>query len=216
MCSSDLEQAVAFDRAGQAPAGGARCVEAEEARIIFRVADQHQRAIEAMLCCRVERLRHEAAADAIALLNEWGGKPLPLSASAWLGGQLNVRLSGARAAVDAAIAQLGGERLDDNAAATFWQGIREQRDDFFTSAAPLWRLSVKSSTPPLNLAGSQLIEWGGSQRWIVTDADPATVREAARYGGGHATLFRGGDKSDGVFHPLPARSEEHTSELQSH
>ena len=142
--------------------------------------------------------------DAIALLNEWGGKPLPLSASAWLGGQLNVRLSGARAAVDAAIAQLGGERLDDNAAATFWQGIREQRDDFFTSAAPLWRLSVKSSTPPLNLAGSQLIEWGGSLRWIATDADAATVREAARFGGGHATLFRGGDKSVGVFHPLPA------------
>ena len=49
-----------------------------------------------------------------------------------------------------------------------------------------------------------MIEWGGSQRWIVTDADPATVRDAARYGGGHATLFRGGDKSDGVFHPLPA------------
>lgn len=150
-------------------------------------------------------LRFErTAADAIALLNEWGGKPLPLSASAWLGGQFNVRLSGARAAVDAAIAQLGGERLDENAAANFWQGIREHRDAFFTSAAPLWRLSLKSSTPPLNLPGCQLIEWGGSLRWIVTDADPATVREAARYGGGHATLFRGGDKSAGVFHPLPA------------
>ncbi len=33
----------------------------------IRVADQHQRAIEALLCRRVERLRHEAAADAIAL-----------------------------------------------------------------------------------------------------------------------------------------------------
>ena len=69
---------------------------------------------------------------------------------------------------------------------------------------PLWRLSVKSSTPPLNLAGSQLIEWGGSLRWLAGNGDPAGVREAARFGGGHATLFRGGDKGCGVFHPLPA------------
>ena len=32
---------------------------------------------------------------------------------------------------------------------------------------------------------------------------PATVRAAAPLGGGHATLFRGGDKSSGVFQPLP-------------
>jgi len=149
------------------------------------------------------RFEHSAA-DAIALLNEWGGKPLPLSASAWQGGLLSVRLSGARAAVDAATMQLGGERLDRTIAEAFWQDIREQRDAFFATATPLWRLSLKSSTPPLNLAGSQLIEWGGSLRWIATDADAATVREAARFGGGHATLFRGGDKACGVFQPLPA------------
>jgi glycolate oxidase FAD binding subunit len=28
------------------------------------------------------------------------------------------------------------------------------------------------------------------------------VRQAAASAGGHATLFRGGDKQDGVFHPL--------------
>ena len=28
------------------------------------------------------------------------------------------------------------------------------------------------------------------------------MREAARFGGGHATLFRGGDKAAGVFTPL--------------
>jgi len=54
------------------------------------------------------------------------------------------------------------------------------------------------------LPGSQLIEWGGSLRWLTTDADAASVREAARFGGGHATLFRGGDKAVGAFHPLPA------------
>ncbi len=149
------------------------------------------------------RFEHTAA-DAIALLNEWGGKPLPLSASAWRGGELSVRLSGARAAVDAAVTQLGGERLDEAGATAFWQDIREHRDAFFSTAAPLWRLSIKSTTAPLNLPGNQLIEWGGSLRWLATNADAATVREAARFGGGHATLFRGGDKSAGVFHPLPA------------
>lgn len=149
------------------------------------------------------RFEHSAA-DAIALLNEWGGKPLPLSASVWRDGQLSVRLSGAKAAVDAAVTQLGGERLDEDNATAFWNGIREQRDAFFATEAPLWRLSLKSSTPPLNLPGRQLIEWGGSLRWLATDADAATVREAACFGGGHATLFRGGDKACGVFHPLPA------------
>jgi glycolate oxidase FAD binding subunit len=63
-------------------------------------------------------------------------------------------------------------------------------------------LSVKSSTPPLALAGHELIEWGGSLRWLTTSAEATTVREAAQRAGGHATLFRGGDKAAGVFHPL--------------
>jgi len=45
-------------------------------------------------------------ATAIRQLNEWGGQPLPISASAWLDGVTYVRLSGARAAVDAAQTRL--------------------------------------------------------------------------------------------------------------
>jgi glycolate oxidase FAD binding subunit len=56
--------------------------------------------------------------------------------------------------------------------------------------------------PPLALQGEQLIEWGGAQRWLRTDADAATIRGIAQQAGGHATLFRGGDKRVGVFHPL--------------
>ncbi len=148
------------------------------------------------------RFEH-AAAGAIALMNEWAGQPLPLSATAWHDGKLQVRLSGAAAAVSAAIKQLGGERVDDNAAQRYWQDIREQSALFFTSAKTLWRLSVKSTTPPLNLPGAQLLEWNGALRWLATDADAAAVRAAAQSGGGHATLFRGGDKALGVFHALP-------------
>ena len=148
------------------------------------------------------RFEHTAA-DAIALINEWAGKPLPLSATAWHDGQLYVRVSGASAAVDAAMKTLGGERIDDIEAKSYWQGIRDHAAEFFRTLKPLWRLSIKSTTPPLNLPGAQLIEWNGSLRWLATDADATAVREAAQFGGGHATLFRGGDKAAGVFQSLP-------------
>jgi glycolate oxidase FAD binding subunit len=54
----------------------------------------------------------------------------------------------------------------------------------------------------MNLHGSQLIEWGGAQRWLKSEAGTAEIRLAAESVGGHATLFRGGDKTAGVFHPL--------------
>ena len=56
----------------------------------------------------------------------------------------------------------------------------------------------------LALAGDELIEWHGAQRWLATALPAAQVREAAAAVGGHATLFRGRDRSAGVFAPLPA------------
>ncbi len=145
--------------------------------------------------------REQTSAEAIALMNEWAGKPLPLSATCHIDNQLYVRLSGAVAAVRAAREKLGGEEVADGTA--FWRGLREQQLDFFRQSQPLWRLSLKSTTPPLNLPGRQLLEWGGALRWLKSDADAETVRKAAAHGGGHAMLFRGGDKTSGVFHPLP-------------
>ena len=139
---------------------------------------------------------------AIETLNHWAGRPLPVSASAWSAGELLLRLSGAEAALRAAREKLGGERVDEDRAQAYWSGIREHSGDWFRGAEPLWRLSVPSTTPPIILPGAQLIEWGGALRWFATAADARTVREAARRAGGHATLFRGADKSAGVFSPL--------------
>ncbi|MFN7086584.1 MAG: glycolate oxidase subunit GlcE [Burkholderiales bacterium] len=145
--------------------------------------------------------REQTRAEAIALMNEWAGRPLPLSATCHAGNLLYVRLSGAVAAVRAAREKLGGEEVADGAA--FWREVREQQLDFFKQKRPLWRISLKSTTPPLDLPGDQLIEWGGALRWLVSDAEAQAVRSAAARGGGHATLFRAADKSAGVFHPLP-------------
>jgi glycolate oxidase FAD binding subunit len=148
--------------------------------------------------------------DAIRRLNEWGGQPLPISASAWHSGVLIVRLSGAEAAIRMAKQKLGGEEVVADA---IWAGLREQTNEYFTSMAPgisLWRLAVPSFIPPLALPGEQLIEWGGAQRWLKTEIDAATIRKTAEQVGGHATLFRGGDKKVGVFHPLaPAVAKIH-------
>jgi len=192
--------------------------------------------------------------DALRLLNTWGGQPLPLSASAWWQGVLVLRLAGAAAAVDAAVARLGGEVVDPAMADVFWTGLRDQTDEFFVRArqamhlsteatptsqplglqagavqgvappvplagstaaalppqarpsapAALWRLSVPSVAPPLALEGDTLVEWGGAQRWLVSDAPAAAVRAAAVAAGGHATLYRAQDKAPGVFAPLSA------------
>ncbi len=147
-------------------------------------------------------LRFEkTATEAIALMNTWAGQPLPISATCHHDNRLTVRLSGAAAAVRATRQQLGGEKIADSAA--FWQGLREHMLDFFRQPQPLWRLSFKSTTPPLDLPGTQLLEWNGALRWLTSDADPQTIRAAAIAGGGHATLFRAQDKSAGVFQPLP-------------
>lgn len=152
-------------------------------------------------------LRLELPQDqAIETMNRWGGQPLPISATCWqgtqMGGLLTVRLSGARAAVAAARGKIGGEAVDD--ADAFWRGVREQQDGFFSGAAVLWRLSLPSKRAPLALPGEPLIEWGGALRWLAFDGPAAAVREAAARAGGHATRFRGGDRPEGVFHPLPA------------
>ncbi len=142
-------------------------------------------------------------ADAIRRLNDWGSQPLPISASAWHDGKLMVRLSGARAAINGALKKMGGEEVPD--AAQFWLDLREQKNSFFDSAArasqAVWRLSVPSVTTPLALAGDELIEWGGAQRWLKTNQQAAVIRAEAARVGGHATLYSG-DKAVGVFHPL--------------
>ena len=143
-------------------------------------------------------------AQALHRLNEWSGQPLPLSASAWRDGVLEVRLSGAVAAVEAAVARLGGERLADEVAGARWSGLRDHTDPFFMDGMPLWRLAVPSDALAVQLPGVQLVEWGGAQRWLRSAAPPAEVRARAAALGGHATLFRGGERGADVFHPLPA------------
>jgi glycolate oxidase FAD binding subunit len=108
----------------------------------------------------------------------------------------------------------GAAGLSEEQAREWWDGLRHQGLRFFRGAAgsfagadpdhaPLWRLSVPSTAAAIDLPGTQLIEWGGALRWWRTGAEASAIREAAARAGGHATLFRGGPRTGGVFTPLP-------------
>jgi glycolate oxidase FAD binding subunit len=140
-------------------------------------------------------------AEATDRINRWAAQPLPLSASCHVDGRLWVRLSGAQAAVTAGRSRMGGDPVPDSEA--FWTSVRDQTHPFFASDTTLWRLSIKSTTPPLGL-GPQLTEWNGALRWVAGAADPEAVHAAARAAGGHATLYRAPDRSAGIQRLAPA------------
>ena len=140
------------------------------------------------------------AAEAVRRCNAWAGKPFPVTGACHEGGCLRVRLAGTDGGVAAAAAALGGDTVDDG---DFWTALREQTLPFFARAGPpLWRMSVPPGAELTGPAGDTLVDWGGALRWVRTDASAAEVRRAAERAGGHATLFRGGDRTGEVFHPL--------------
>ena len=140
------------------------------------------------------------ASRAIAHMNSLAATPLPLSGAFHHDRHCWLRLAGAAGAVEAARRQLGADVWQTKM--TTWQDLREQRLAFFHDPRPLWRLSLAPATPVLDVPGKRLLDWGGAQRWLFTNAEPAVVRAAAAACGGHATLFRGGDRSGAIFHPL--------------
>ncbi|MGH8657496.1 MAG: glycolate oxidase subunit GlcE [Gammaproteobacteria bacterium] len=140
--------------------------------------------------------------EALDLMNHFAGRPLPISAASFDGENMLLRLSGVPSAVAAAEKTIGGDRVPDGE--DHWHKLREHELPFFYPRdKPLWRLSLPPASSPLDLAGEWLFDWGGAQRWLRTDADPTLVRQTAVAAGGHATLFRGGDRSGEVFTPLP-------------
>ncbi len=171
--------------------------------------------------------------NAIERMNKLAGQSLPLTASCWHGGLLTVRLEGTARALQTSHDKIGGEVVSDGiefwkrlreqqavffqSALPLWRlslpsataplivGARPAGDYSFYSRAGLVpiEISVSSKLSELKLAGTQLIEWGGALRWLHSDAPASEIRSLVTDVGGQATLFRGGDKNVGVFHPLP-------------
>lgn len=140
------------------------------------------------------------ATSAVSTMNTWAGQPLPVSGSCYDGEVLRVRLSGSESGVRSAQEKIGGEQVQEGHA--YWRDLREQTLPFFRSSVPIWRIPVPATARAPNNDEPWLLDWGGAQRWLASERDARAIREEAATAGGHAVLFRGGDRSSEVFHPL--------------
>ena len=112
------------------------------------------------------------------------------------------RFSGSASTIDSIRQRQPGDPLENDAA--YWQALRELQHPFFSSDQVLWRIALPQTAAQPDVRGEWLIEWGGAQRWLRSDAPEADIRTQVASLGGHATLFHGGDRTGPVFQPLPA------------
>jgi glycolate oxidase FAD binding subunit len=139
------------------------------------------------------------ASEAMRELSSWRKAALPVSGACHVDGRLHVRLEGGAGSVRAAADRIGGEHLDDD----FWTSLREHRLAFFEDDRPLWRLSLPNATPLAALPGDAIIDWGGAQRWLKSEASADVIRGIASAAAGHATCFVPGVTPE-PFQPIPA------------
>jgi len=143
---------------------------------------------------------------AIGIMNRWASTPLPITAMAAHGRRIYFRICATPSAVSKTVHEINGEIFDDGR--RFWKDLREQKLSFFDDERPLWRLSVPPNAPhPLVDGASEsdwVISWGGAQRWLISELPAEAIFQAASSAGGHAALFRGGDRESDVFASLPA------------
>ena len=158
------------------------------------------------------------AGTALHTLVRWRREAMPVSAACHTEGMLHVRFEGGEGSVAQAVERAGdlvrpaevrpAQPLDDG----FWTLLRERRLPFFQDPRPLWRVSL----PPQDIGqgrpaegrpgtvwpGDVLLDWGGAQTWLKSDAPPVLIRKLAGDFGGHAMCFT---PTPGVepFHPLP-------------
>ena len=136
------------------------------------------------------------AQTALDLMITRAAQPKPLSGAYWVDGRLFLRLWGAKNAVVKTAQNWGGEQLNDHA--QLWHNLKEFKHPFFNTEQALWRFSHSPTAPVQKEFGEQLIDWGGAQRWVHGEQDRKKLESTAENSGGHATLFRGGDRTGEV------------------
>ena len=138
--------------------------------------------------------------QALLTMNSLGDNPMPVTGACFWDEKVYIRLSGSEAGVRSASTKLGGDHQSEHE--QIWTQLRELKHPFFNNTLPLWRISLPALTD-FEIEGRSLIDWGGQQWWLFSNESISNIRLAANKAGGHATLFRGGDRQAEVFHPLP-------------
>ncbi|MEJ2620413.1 MAG: glycolate oxidase subunit GlcE [Candidatus Thiodiazotropha sp.] len=141
-------------------------------------------------------------ASAASLVGKMIADSQPLTATYCLAEKQAIRLACSHQRLPGICQRYG--LADASEADGFWQQLRDHKLDFFQHPKPLWRLSLKP-TSQLELPEPCLQEWSGGLRWLNSECPAAEIRNLVEAQGGHAILFRNGDRSGDVFHPLHPR-----------
>jgi glycolate oxidase FAD binding subunit len=140
--------------------------------------------------------------SALKKMNLWAGKTQAISATAWDGRNIRIRLSGSSASVAHGYALIGGEKLPNG---NYWQDLNNFKLDFFQQQGRLWRISVAPMSDSIGKNLNQLVDWGGAQRWLKSEEAPETIRTRATRLGGHAECYSQ-DQTISTYHPLEENS----------
>ncbi len=136
--------------------------------------------------------------EALRKMNAWPRLTQTISATAWDGSNIRIRLSGSAAGIEHAAALIGGEYLESD---TYWRDLNNFKLDFFQNEGRLWRVGLAPMSGPVGVHGQQLIDWGGAQRWLKSAEPAALIRSRATQLGGFAECFSG-DAATATYHPL--------------
>jgi glycolate oxidase FAD binding subunit len=136
--------------------------------------------------------------SALKKMSHWAVETQAISAAAWDGKNIHVRLSGSSASIAHGSAKIAGSTLSNE---DYWQNLNNFRLEFFQQQGRLWRISVAPMSASLGRDLNLLADWGGAQRWLKSDEPAETIRSWASKLGGHAECFSE-DQSVPTFHPL--------------
>lgn len=150
---------------------------------------------------------------------------LPVTASVWYDDKVSLRLSASELILKTSHKRLNtllAEKFPllkpaekEVNSSLFWQDIRDHTHPFFTQTdKPVWRLSLPPATKSMTQIDdalaqtqdkpepSQLIEWGGAQRWIRSRSPANIIHSIAQSHGGYASFFYQKREEDQTFPEL--------------
>ena len=130
-------------------------------------------------------LTFEMTADfALEAMLRWANLSLPITGMSHFQGLLYVRLQGGESGVASASQFLGGEQLEPKDAEEFWRAIKEGRVLQPQHNQTLWRWSGPSDAPTDAVPNTSLINWAGSERWILDTGPNPPLEGLIQYKGG--------------------------------
>ena len=136
-------------------------------------------------------------------MNDWALTSLPISASSWVDGRLYFRVQGSSAALTHARRRMGGEETRGRCG-VLDECARTNAFRFSTALPVCGGCIVPAESALFDVPGRTLIEWTGTQRWIVPDDPRVDLTDESARAQGFATRFRAPDRESEVFPALPA------------